>query len=498
MRNGRTHMTPPTRLAAIALASGLILGACGGGGGGSDGAGTTTVSGTAATGAPMAGAAISARCRDGWNDQVSAGDDGRWTLSVPAAKLPCALRATPAGTGDSHYGFTIGDGSSITANITPLTSLTLANTGSVPDATWFTGLDNAGLDTLAGQLAQALTNLRDALRTAGYRYDGAELPAGFDPITTRFLAEAGNAYDDLLETLKAALAGQDFATLLQTVADGGTLPDAPDDETPPASCAAGDDKLTFTGGPADFCGFTRHASANTITNYYQFTASAGDNGIAYVKFTLASDGGNVSSMVIENDKYAFGCGTSTACTGITLKQVNGHTGFVLKDTVLAAISGASQGITVNGLLIHPTATTPDDGISGPLSAPASATYSELFSNLAGSYKLKVTAASAGGENVFSTGDMITLKIQNASPPLTLTFTDRSSQTERTMRFDSNTNFHVEGSGNARTDILRIENALGQRALNLRYQPSSGHLTVYFSGFYGATNEGLATFETRQD
>lgn len=375
MRNGRTHMTPPTRLAAIALASGLILGACGGGGGGSDGAGTTTISGTAASGAPMTSGTVELRCKGSLTRTATLSATGTWSAIVPAASLPCA--ASASGDGKDYYSFTLGNGSNIVTNVTPLTTLALAATRTMPDAGWFAGLDDSALNALSGKIAAALTELRQALQDAGYRYGEGDLPASFNPMSTAFEATTGNPYDDLLEALKTALGSdENFSTLVSDVAstEPGAelpLPEAPTEDTP---------------------------------------------------------------------------------------------------------------------------TTPaDPDVSGPLSAPASATYTESFINLTGDYKLAVTAASAGGENIFNIGDVVSVKIQNAGPPYSITYTEKTGGAVKTRSFDTNTNFHKEGS----EEVLNIKGRFSSDgALQARYRPADGHLTLYFSGFYGSTREGLATFENR--
>lgn len=121
-----------------------------------------------------------------------------------------------------------------------------------------------------------------------------------------------------------------------------------------ATCTAGDDKLVFTSGPIDFCGFTRSASANSIPHYYQFTATAGTHGTTYVKFDMNSDDSAVVKVTIENDAYAFACGTPfAACTGVTVTTTSGYKQFALSTTTLAVINGAIAPMTVSGLLIHP-------------------------------------------------------------------------------------------------------------------------------------------------
>lgn len=159
---------------------------------------------------------------------------------------------------------------------------------------------------------------------------------------------------------------------------------------PAASCSTGDDKLLFTDGPADFCGFTRNASANSIPHYYQFTSTAGSHGVTYVKFDMNSDDTAVTKVTIENDAYAFVCGLDTACNGVTVTSSSGYKQFTLNNTTLAVLSGASQAITVNGLLIHPTgsAGSGDSGSqSGSISFGSSgtSTVAASISTLVGSY-----------------------------------------------------------------------------------------------------------------
>lgn len=314
---------------------------------------TTTVGGTAATGAPIASATVNLRCSGGATATATTSATGKWSVTVPTASLPCAVQID---TGVVElYAFTIGSGGSIVANLSPLTSLAIAGaTGAAPDDAWFDSLNDSGLQTLSIDLTAALTALANALQAQGYA-----LPAGaFNPFTTGFEAITGNAWDDLLEALKAALdtAGSDLPTLLASYAGGGDLPLAPAD----GDCTAGDDKLVFTSNPADFCGFSKEASANTIDNYYQFTSSAGTHGTTYVKFTV--DGDAVTSVTIENDDYAYACGTPfAACSGVTQTIGSSYRQFTLADTTLTAFADAAQTLTVNGLLIHQTGSSGDTG-----------------------------------------------------------------------------------------------------------------------------------------
>lgn len=351
---------------SILLSASLLLSACG-----SDDSSTagntptsvsTTVSGVAATGAPIASGSIVLHCQNSWNEGTTTNSNGEWSIVVPSANLPCAIKATASG--QNYYSFTTGSGSSIVTNVTPLTSLALAKAGITPDDSWFNALNDAGLQSLSTNIAAAITALQSALQTAGYT-----LPSDFNPFAAAFTAEAGNDYDDLLEALKAALtaASSDFATLLTNFASGGSLPDAPDGDTDPeepaGSCTAGDDKLVFTNGPTGFCGFSKEASANTIENYYQFTSTAGSHGTVYVKFNMNEDGSTVHDVTIENDDYAFACGVGElpACTGVTFSSGSTYKQFTLNATQLSVIYGANEAITVSGLLIHSTSSSGTGG-----------------------------------------------------------------------------------------------------------------------------------------
>ncbi len=159
-----------------------------------------------------------------------------------------------------------------------------------------------------------------------------------------------------------------------------------------ATCEAGDDKLVFTDGPVDFCGFTRSASANSIAHYFQFTSAAGAHGVTYVKFNLNGDDSAVESLVIENDDYAFGCGAGAqpACTGVTISAGSNYRQFSLANTSLDVISGASESITVNGLLIHPV-TPSGGGGGGTLAALIGAAH-------AGTYVLSCPVEGGGSAN----------------------------------------------------------------------------------------------------
>lgn len=192
--------------------------------------------------------------------------------------------------------------------------------------------------------------------------------------------------------------------------------------TPVCSSQAGDDKLVFTGAPSDFCGFSKEASANTIADYYQFTSTAGNNGTTYVKFNIS--GNNVQSLMIENNKYAFNCGAGSQipCAGITVSAVNNYKQFYLKDVKLAAVTSASSGITVNGLLIHfNTAPTSPTGFNtSACTKPVTAsTWYQCGSGITADFTSPVLKVKTGGVTdsscvISKSGSTVSLKVNGTT------------------------------------------------------------------------------------
>ena len=184
------HVTAPRRVSrpafVVAAIATAVLAACGsdadGGIAGNSGGGPTAapaslqLSGVAATGAAMAGAAVKAKCASGAGSATT-GSDGRYALAVEGGALPCVLEASD-GTTTLHSVAPAAEGSAATAHITPLTELLLAQlTGAEPAALYST-LAAAGMDTAA------LDNLLAGALTAG----------------------SGSGYDGVLDELKATLA----------------------------------------------------------------------------------------------------------------------------------------------------------------------------------------------------------------------------------------------------------------------------------------------------
>jgi hypothetical protein len=210
--------------ASVLLSTGLLLTACGGGDGGSTSSnGITSISGTAATGAAMTSGTVALSCKSGLTKTgIAISPTGIWSTTVPTVNLPCAVKASD-GT-NTYYSFTIGNGSSIVTNVTPLTTLALAQIlGAVPSALFATlsATDLAKLNDTA--INAAISALNTVL--ASYA-----LPANFNPVTTLLTAattsQPGNNYDGLLDQFNDALGATTLDSLI-TAAATGTIPTLP-------------------------------------------------------------------------------------------------------------------------------------------------------------------------------------------------------------------------------------------------------------------------------
>src|SRR5688500_1542361 len=83
------------RITPVLCALALLVVSCGGGGGGG-GPAVTSVSGTAAQGAPLAGANVDIKCRAG-SGSGTTDATGRFSISLTGAEGPCLLKAAGQG-----------------------------------------------------------------------------------------------------------------------------------------------------------------------------------------------------------------------------------------------------------------------------------------------------------------------------------------------------------------------------------------------------------------
>jgi hypothetical protein len=199
-------------VAAVAIGAGLA--SCGGD---PHEAASVTISGTAARGAVLPGAAVSVRCAAGAGG-ATAGSDGAYTTTINDVRLPCVLRAI--GTeGSTFHSIVAGTGSSGThiANISPLTEMMVAQLAEAPPASYYNAFGSSSTVS-ATQVTAAIAYIEAALAPV------VSL-GGVNPLTDALVA--GNPLDLKIETVMAGLASAGL-TLEQVTGAIAANPEAPD------------------------------------------------------------------------------------------------------------------------------------------------------------------------------------------------------------------------------------------------------------------------------
>lgn len=235
-----SHLFFPT------IGLGLLLAACGGGSDGGSGTSTATIGGTAAIGAAIRGATITATCQDGSGfsgSPVTTDSNGKWSGKVESGQLPCLLEL---GDGTPNVDMISMAFAAGTANITPLTHLSLVLAKQDKDFKWTEDNDNWPAQTLVETSANTLMQ---SLKKKGY----ADASLSGSPFTTGFDAN-GAGWDKVLDKLRELVedpAGSinGYEELAQLLADGNiaSLPEykASTDPTDPTVAQSAVD-------PADF------------------------------------------------------------------------------------------------------------------------------------------------------------------------------------------------------------------------------------------------------
>ena len=216
---------------ATAAIQAALLSACGGGGSDSTapadgGTGTTpsalTITGTAATGAAIAGGKIDVKCAAGTGTATTIAD-GSYTITISGGTLPCVMHVTASDV-DLYSLAEGGSGNAVRANITPLSQLVAAEVVGGNPANLFANFDaSAQTQLTAANVAKAITTVTSAL-------SGVVDLTGIDPLKDSLVAAngstTGNTLDQKLDALKAALAAAGI-----TLADATTVlvssPDTP-------------------------------------------------------------------------------------------------------------------------------------------------------------------------------------------------------------------------------------------------------------------------------
>ena len=198
-----------TALYSLAVASSVLLAACGGGGSGSAATApvsSLTLSGTAASGLALAGASVNVKCQSGSGAATTLAD-GSYQLVISAGLLPCVLEASNPADASKLHGVASGSSDAVTANITPLTEMLSARVLGSEPTSFFAAFDAATatrtITTAAVQAAQTdvtlvLAGTVDTSRIANFTSTALKPATASNP-------GGGDAQDQLLDSLKLKL-----------------------------------------------------------------------------------------------------------------------------------------------------------------------------------------------------------------------------------------------------------------------------------------------------
>lgn len=243
-----------TALSVLMIAA-LIAG-CGGGGGGSGaGLSSQTVSGVAATGAPLAGQVALRDSSSAHKDKVAViANDGSFSVDVSDMQAPFLLKATGTVDGVSRTLFSFADKPG-TANINPLSSIALANAAGVDDpATVFDKPDPATLDKVQSAMPNSVAALQTKLQPLLSAFGASSV----NPVTSPYTADH-DGLDGVFDNVKVTLSNGTLTitnattdavifTAQVTDVEDGNFTDNDNDLPKPGPRPAAPTGVTATGG----------------------------------------------------------------------------------------------------------------------------------------------------------------------------------------------------------------------------------------------------------
>lgn len=196
----------------------MVLVACGGGGGGSGSGDSATtepmvplrISGVVARGAALVEAKVTARCMSGPVVSAVSGSSGAYTLEVETSALPCVLEAVSADGAWTLHSVALGraDTSAVTAHITPLTELLVAQLAGSSPSTFMT---KASARTLGATITPTNVTTAQAAVASVLKLMGVN-PAPItdalaQPLVAASAIQRGNVHDKVLDALAVAMRG---------------------------------------------------------------------------------------------------------------------------------------------------------------------------------------------------------------------------------------------------------------------------------------------------
>lgn len=183
------------------LSVAALIAACGGGAGGG-GISSQTVSGVAATGAPLAGQVTLRDSSQLRKDKATViASDGSFSIDVSDMQAPFLLKATGTADGVDRTLYSFADKPG-TANINPLTSAALANAAGVDDpATVFDQPDTAEVDKIQSGMTGSVNTLKSKLKVLLDTYNVASV----DPVKDPYSADH-TGLDGMFDNVKIVIA----------------------------------------------------------------------------------------------------------------------------------------------------------------------------------------------------------------------------------------------------------------------------------------------------
>lgn len=313
------------KIAMLLITSLLLLSGCGGGG--TTAPPADTVSGVAAAGLAIVG---NVSLKDAAGVELSkAVSDGKFSFDVAGLTKPFMLKAVGTANGRNYTLYSLVPDRG-TGNVNPMSNLVVATAASGADlASVYAAPAQSGIQTIAGNLTQALADVQSTLKPILQKYG---VPA-VDPIGGAFRAD-GTGLDHMLDLVTIEVASGNV-----TITDNGSTPITKDVAT----------------------GFTTHAVSGVVTidgsPFPGVTVTVSDGTLVYGSATSQADGSyriaNVpqGSFTVTPAKsgYSFDRAGSTAVVSAGDCEVAPFTSsrpFTVSGTVTGSNGRGVAGVTV--------------------------------------------------------------------------------------------------------------------------------------------------------
>lgn len=192
---------------SLAAAAAVLMAACGGGGGGSGGSSSptsaSTISGTAATGAAMAGAQVEVKDVSGTIRSTTTSVDGGYSVSVNGMTAPFLIKASGMD-GTIVYSAALTSDVGGTINVTPLTSIVVADATDKDLSTLYSAYGSTDAAALTSNLSAAITALLGAISPVATELGTTISEAG---LLRGTLAINQSGLDTVMDALTIAFSG---------------------------------------------------------------------------------------------------------------------------------------------------------------------------------------------------------------------------------------------------------------------------------------------------